>query len=264
MNIDASRAEIAELWRSYKRDHSPEVRERLILHYAPVVKFVAGRVGAGMPNNVETCDLVSYGILGLIDAIDKFDPDRGVKFETYVPSRIRGAIFDELRLLDWAPRSIRTKSRAIENATSKLENELRRRPDDEEMAAELGVTRLRLAKTRGEIDVGGIRALDEPLLAGSDGGDGATLGDTITGAGFDPVEAFESVEMGELLGDAMGRMSDRERRVLTLYYYEELTLARIGDELGVTESRVCQIHRKALDTIRRELTDPAPKLQIVA
>lgn len=264
MNTDASRAEIAELWREYKQDQRPETRERLILHYAPLVKFVAARVGAGMPNNVEQCDLMSYGILGLIDAIDKFDPDRGIKFETYVPSRIRGAIFDELRLLDWAPRSIRTKNRAIENATSKLENELRRRPDDDETASELGVTRNRLAKTRGEIDLGGIRALDEPLLSGSDVGVGATLGDTIGGGGFDPVEAFESLEMSELLADAMRGMSDRERRVLTLYYYEEFTLARIGAELGVTESRVCQIHRKALGALRRELTAPAPELQIVA
>jgi RNA polymerase sigma factor FliA len=262
--MDVSRAEIAELWRAYKEGGGSEARERLILHYAPLVKFVAARVGAGLPNHVEQCDLVSYGILGLIDAIDKFDPDLGFKFETYVPNRIRGAIFDELRLMDWAPRSIRTKHRAIENAASKLEAELCRSPDDEEMAFELGVTRSHLAKARRDISLVGVRALDEPLLARSDLDAGATLGDTIGGGEGDPVEEFDSLETSELLADAISRMPDRERRVLTLYYYEHLTLARIGEMLGVTESRVCQIHRKAILDLRHELTEQLPELQIVA
>ena len=128
-----------ELWTDYKANGTPDARERLILHYSPLVKFVAGRVAAGLPQNIEQADLVSYGIFGLIDAIDKFDPGRGFKFETYAISRIKGAIIDELRSIDWVPRSVRAKARAIERAISKLENELRRSPEDAEVAAELGV-----------------------------------------------------------------------------------------------------------------------------
>jgi RNA polymerase sigma factor FliA len=131
---------VAELWRDYKSESAPDARERLILHYSPLVKFVAGRVAAGLPQSIEQADLVSYGIFGLIDAIDKFDPGRGFKFETYAISRIKGAIIDELRSIDWVPRSVRAKARAIERAYSKLENELRRNPDDKEVAAELDAT----------------------------------------------------------------------------------------------------------------------------
>src|SRR6476659_4437129 len=131
---------VAALWHDYKEGGARDTRERLILHYSPLVKFVAGRVAAGLPQNIEQTDLVSYGIFGLIDAIDKFDPDRGFKFETYAISRIKGAIIDELRSIDWVPRSVRAKARAIERAYSKLENELKRSPDDTEMATELGIT----------------------------------------------------------------------------------------------------------------------------
>jgi RNA polymerase sigma factor FliA len=254
MSTDGSTLEIAGIWREYKAHGGSDMRERLILHYAPLVKFVAGRVGAGLPPSIEQCDLVSYGILGLIDAIDRFDPDLGFKFETFVVSRIRGAIIDELRSLDWAPRSVRSKHREIESAASKLENELRRSPDETEMAAELGVTENRLAKSRREVNLVGVRALDE-LLAGSELGTGATLADTIAGGGHDPVEEFESQETSFLLADAINRMPDRERLVLALYYYESLTLAQIGKALGVTESRVCQIHRKSIAALRTEMAE---------
>jgi RNA polymerase sigma factor FliA len=264
MKTDTSVGEIAGLWREYKAVGGSEARERLILHYSPIVKFVASRVGAGLPNNIELCDLVSYGIFGLIDAIDKFDPELGLKFETYVVSRIRGAILDELRSLDFAPRSVRAKYRAIEQASSKLESELRRSPDAREVAAELGVTDDQLAKSRGQINGAGVVALDEPLVASSEFGSGATLGDTIADGGDDPVEEFESKEMRYLMADAINRVSDRERLVLTLYYYEGLTLAEIGKVLGVTESRVCQIHRKSIFELRSYLSDPVPEHRFVA
>ena len=253
--MDESASDIAELWRDYKDGATSDARERLILHYSPLVKFVAGRVAAGLPQNIEQSDLVSYGIFGLIDAIDKFDPGRGYKFETYAISRIKGAIIDELRSIDWVPRSVRAKARAIERAYSKLENELRRSPDDKEVAAELGVTEEELATTLGQISFVGVVALDELLSAGSERGSGATVGDTIAGGGHDPVEAFESEEMRQVLADAINRMPDRERLVLTLYYYEGLTLAEIGNVLGVTESRVCQIHTKAVLQLRAKLAD---------
>jgi RNA polymerase sigma factor for flagellar operon FliA len=247
---------VATLWGDYKEHGTKEARERLILHYSPLVRFVAGRVAAGLPQSIEQSDLVSYGIFGLIDAIDKFDPGRGFKFETYAISRIKGAIIDELRSIDWVPRSIRAKARAIEHAYSKLENELRRTPDDSEVAGELGMTQPELDQVLSQISFVGLVALDELLGAGSSERGSATVGDTIADRAHDPVEAFEVDEMKHLLADAINRMPDRDRLVLTLYYYEGLTLAEIGAVLGVTESRVCQIHTKAILALRGRLSDP--------
>ncbi len=249
---------INELWAEYKADGQRDARERLILHYSPLVKFVAGRVAAGLPQNIEQADLVSYGIFGLIDAIDKFDPGRGFKFETYAISRIKGAIIDELRSIDWVPRSVRAKARAIERAYSKLENELRRSPEESEVAAELEWTPTELAQTLSQISFTGLVALDDLLAASSGERSGsATVSDTITDGKHDPVEAYEVDETKHLLADAINRMPDRERLVLTLYYYEGLTLAEIGDLLGVTESRVCQIHTKSILQLRGRLSEPA-------
>src|SRR6476659_4219278 len=165
---------VAALWHDYKQRNTADARERLILHYSPLVKFVAGRVAAGLPQNIEQSDLVSYGIFGLIDAIDKFDPGRGYKFETYAISRIKGAIIDELRSIDWVPRSVRATARSIERAYSKLENELKRTPEDKEVASELGFTEDELAGVMSQISFVGLVALDELLAAGSDRGSGAT------------------------------------------------------------------------------------------
>jgi RNA polymerase sigma factor for flagellar operon FliA len=172
---------VNDLWSSYKREGTAEARERLILHYSPLVKFVAGRVAAGLPQSIEQSDLVSYGIFGLIDAIDKFDPGRGFKFETYAIARIKGAIIDELRSIDWVPRSVRAKARAIERAYSKLENELKRRPDDPEVARELGMSEPELNQVLSQISFVGLVALDELLGRGSNGTEGGstTVGDTI-------------------------------------------------------------------------------------
>jgi RNA polymerase sigma factor for flagellar operon FliA len=252
---DAASA-IAQLWADYKTAGTRDARERLILHYSPLVKFVAGRVAAGLPQSIEQSDLVSYGIFGLIDAIDKFDPGRGFKFETYAISRIKGAIIDELRSIDWVPRSVRAKARAIERAYSKLENELRRNPEDGEVASELDMTEPELAQVLSQISFTGLVALDDLLAASGSERGGATVGDTIADRAHDPVEAFEVDEMKHLLADAINRMPDRERLVLTLYYYEGLTLAEIGDVLGVTESRVCQIHTKAILQLRGRMAEP--------
>ncbi len=252
-------AVVAELWTEYKRQGAHETRERLILHYSPLVKFVAGRVAAGLPQNIEQSDLVSYGVFGLIDAIDKFDPARGFKFETYAISRIKGAIIDELRSIDWVPRSVRAKARAVERAYSKLENELRRSPEDKEVAAELDMNEDDLNQLLSQVSFTGLVALDELLgrQQGSDRSGSATVGDTIADRAHDPVESFEVDEMKYLLADAINRMPDRERLVLTLYYYEGLTLAEIGSVLGVTESRVCQIHTKSILQLRSRLAEPA-------
>jgi len=244
---------VAELWSEYKQHHTPDARERLILHYAPLVKFVAGRVASGLPQSVEQADLVSYGIFGLIDAIEKFDPSRGFKFETYAIARVKGAIIDELRSFDWVPRSVRAKARAIEQAYSKLENELRRTPDDAELAHELGMSARELTRALSQISFVGLVALDEILAAGGERPGQAMVGDPAADHVHDPVEAFEVDEMKVLLADAINRVPERERLVLTLYYYEGLTLSEIGDVLGVTESRACQIHTKGILQLRGRL-----------
>jgi RNA polymerase sigma factor for flagellar operon FliA len=252
---DAAPDVVGRLWVEYKRRHTPEARERLIVHYAPLVKFVAGRVGSGLPPNVEQADLVSYGVFGLIDAIEKFDPFRGFKFETYAIARIKGAIIDELRSIDWVPRSVRAKARAIEQAYSKLENELQRTPDDGELARELGISQTELAGWFSKISFVGLVALDEILLAG-DHPASSTVGDMVVDRSHDPVAAFEVDEMRYLLADAINRVPERERLVLTLYYYEGLTLSEIGSVLGVTESRVCQIHTKGILQLRARFIEP--------
>ncbi len=247
---------IEELWKQYKDSGRRDLRDRLILHYSPLVKFVAGRVAVGLPQSVEQSDLVSYGIFGLMDAIEKFDVSRGYKFETYAMSRIKGAIIDELRTIDWVPRSVRAKARAIERAYAKLEGELHRTPEEHEVVAELSMTREQFAQTLSQISLVGIVPLDE-LLSGAEGSDGgqSTLADTIADGTDDPVAAFEVQEVKQILADAVDGMPERERLVLTLYYYEGLTLAEIGEVLGVTESRVCQIHTKAVLQLRAKLTE---------
>jgi RNA polymerase sigma factor FliA len=250
---DQSSGHVERLWADYKATGGREVRDELILNYSPLVKYVAGRVAVGLPQNVEQSDLVSYGIFGLIDAIDKFDPARGYKFETYAIARIKGAILDELRSIDWVPRSIRAKARSLEKAFAKLESQLHRAPTDEELATELEMSDDQLQTTLSQISFVGLVALDEMLSVGGDRGESLTLGDTIADSGDGPVQAYEVEEMRHILAEAINRMPEREKIVLTLYYYEGLTLAEIGQVLGVTESRVCQIHTKAVLQLRSRI-----------
>lgn len=245
--------EVGTLWSRYEAEHDPAVRDALIVHYAPLVKYVASRVAVGLPQNVEQADLVSYGMFGLIDAIDKFEPGRGFKFETYAISRIKGAILDELRSIDWVPRSVRAKARSIEKAFAKLEARHGRTPTDAEVAAELGWSDTQFQQTLGQISLVGLAALDEILVAGGERGEMLTLGDTIADGSHGPMGAFEVAELRQLLGQAINGMPEREKIVLTLYYYESLTLQEIGRVLGVTESRVCQIHTKAVLQLRNRL-----------
>lgn len=252
---DAQRDEIDALWRRYKSSGNRTVRDQLVLQYSPLVKYVGGRVAAGLPSSVDQADLVSYGMFGLIDAIDKFDPDRGFRFETYAITRIRGAIMDELRSMDWVPRSVRTKARRIEEAIAHLEAELHRSPSDAELAEALSVSVEQLQQMLGQISMTGVAALDEVLSAGGGGGDNVTLGDTVADDSDDPSDVFESVEMRERLREAVLALPERERMVLGLYYYEGLTLAQIGEVIGVTESRICQIHTKSVLQLRARLAD---------
>ena len=224
------------------------------MRYSPLVKFVAGRVSAGLPHTIDQADLVSYGMFGLIDAIEKFDPERSIKFETYAITRIKGSIIDELRSIDWVPRSVRAKARAVEQAYASLESSLGRAPTDAEVAAELQMSETELQQIFGQISYVGLVALDEVIAGGrSERGEATTFGDTVADKDDGPMAAFEVEEMKQILAGAINRLGEREKIVLTLYYYESLTLAQIGEVLGVTESRVCQIHTKAVMQLRGRL-----------
>lgn len=251
---EPEKTQVEGLWETFKASGDADTRERLILHYAPLVKYVAGRVGAGLPRSVDQNDLASYGLFGLIDAIDKFEPDRGFKFETYAINRIKGAILDELRALDWVPRSVRSRARRIETAVVDLEHTLQRAPTEDELAMNLEMDIDELNDALAEIGRSGIAALDEFVSGDSQTSMGEMLSDP---SGISPEAAFQSEETRRGLVDAINRLPERERLVVTLYYYEGMTLNEIGDVLGVTESRVCQIHAKTMMSLRNRLGDPA-------
>jgi RNA polymerase sigma factor FliA len=247
--------ELGALWHGFKGSQDPEARERLILHYAPLVKYVASRVATGLPASVDQADLVSYGMFGLIDALQKFEPGRGNKFETYAIPRIKGAIIDELRAMDWVPRSVRFKQREIEKALADLESMLKRQPTEKELAERLGMSLSELHEVITQISFVSVLALDEAVSVGADRGEQVTLIDTLADRGIDPTSGVESQETRGLLAAAINSLSEREKIVVTLYYFEGLTLAEIGEVLGVTESRVCQIHTKAVGSLRGQLSE---------
>ena len=242
------------LWRAYRANRGDKaLRDRLILTYAPLVKYVAGRLGSGLPAHVDEGDLVSYGLLGLIGAIERYDPERDVKFETYAIARIKGSIIDELRAMDWVPRSVR--ARDIERAIAELERKLHRAPTDEEIAEKLGISEDELGESLTDISRSSIAALDELWTVSSGGGDQVAMIDTIEDTEApDPQGSLSQTEMKEAIGEAIARLPDREKLVVTLYYYEELTLREIGEVLGVTESRVSQLHTKAILRLKARLS----------
>ncbi len=248
--------ELAALWERFKSDGDQRAREGLILHFSPLVKFVAGRLGSGLPRNVDPGDLVSYGTFGLIDAIDKFEPERGYKFETYAVNRIKGAILDELRALDWVPRSVRARAREIQRSMSELEHSLQRSATEQELADHMDIPVETLRDQLGELSTLGFVALDE--LLNPDERDSAAVGDIVPdAAAFDPSGSFEREETRYLLADSINRLPERDRLVVTLYYFEGLTLSEIGTVLNVTESRVCQIHTKAVLSLRNRFIEPS-------
>jgi RNA polymerase sigma factor for flagellar operon FliA len=247
-------AALAELWSRYVADREPALRDRLILHYAPLVKYVAGRVGSGLPAHVEQADLVSYGTFGLIDAITRYEPSREVRFESYAMARIRGAIIDELRSTDWIPRSVRMRARQFERTVAALEARLQRSPTDAEVAEEMGTDVEEIRKFLGQLSLVNVVALDE-LLTDEEGG-APRLVDTLQDSTApDPQAVAEHGEARQLLARAVEQLPDREKVVVSLYYFEGLTLAEIGRVLGVTESRICQLHTKAVLHLRTKLAD---------
>jgi RNA polymerase sigma factor for flagellar operon FliA len=243
-----------DLWAAYKRDGQHAARDELILRFAPLVQYVVGRMGVGLPSHVERADLVSYGIFGLIDAVERFDPDLGCRFETYAIARIKGNILDELRTLDWVPRSVRTKARRIEAAVSRLGAALHRSPTDGELADALGMSDVQLQRALSQISLMSLVTFDAAVSSAATGDQPLTVGDVLTSDDDDPLAAVELTELRSALADAIERLSERERAVVSLYYHDGLTLAEIGEVLGVTESRACQIHGKAVTRLRLRMT----------
>jgi RNA polymerase sigma factor for flagellar operon FliA len=247
--------ELREIWRRYKSSDDQRARERLVVAYAPLVKYVAGRISSGLPAHVEEADLISYGLTGLISAIERFDLSREIKFETYAITRIRGAIIDALRALDWVPRSVRARAREIERANAKLEARLQRAPSDEEMAAELGIEVSEFQDSLLQISNSTIVALDELWSVPDSSGDSVSLLDTLPDRDApNPQAIVDEGELRDRIAEAIASLPEREKLVIALYYYENLTLREIGEVLGVTESRVSQMHTKAVLRLRPKLS----------
>jgi RNA polymerase sigma factor FliA len=247
------RTDASALWVRYKEEQDSSARDELILNYSPLVKYVAGRLASSLPQTVDTADLISYGIFGLIDAIEKFDPARAIKFETYAISRIKGAIIDELRAMDWVPRSVRSRAREIEAAYVSLENTTRRVPSDQEVADHMGVSLKEFHDILAKLSYTSVVSFEELWVGGErDEGQNA-IGSIRDDSAEDPVAIFESSEIKDILAGAIDKLPERERTVIALYYYEGLTLKEIGQVLGVTESRVSQLHTKAVLRLRAKL-----------
>jgi RNA polymerase sigma factor FliA len=244
MNARPLRYTIETAWDAWHVSQEATARDWLVVHYASLVKFVAGRLAAGLPKTVDTGDLVSAGVFGLMNAIDKFDPANGAKFETYAIPRIRGAILDGLRALDWVPRSVRSRSRSVQDAIAALEHQLGRTPTDEEISAELKISVEELEKWLSDIAAGSVGPLDHVAMDNT-----AAEAD----AQIQPGRAMEEGELRSAMRAEISKLPEREQAILILYYEDGLTLSEIGEALGVTESRISQIHTKAVLQLRSRL-----------
>lgn len=253
--LDSKREpEVEKAWESFKATGCAQAREKLILAYVPLVKYVAGRVSVGLPSNVDFDDLVSYGIFGLVDAVEKYDPDRGVKFETYAVARIRGAVIDGLRSVDWVPRSVRQKAKELEQTVAALEARLGRPASDQEICEAMQIDFDEYHDLLTEVKGISLASLDEVWTGDPEEDGKLRFGQMIENTGSeDPTSRVEDVEVKRVLAEAIDHLPERERLVVALYYYEGLTLKEIGEVLGVSESRVSQIHTKAILRLRGRL-----------
>lgn len=238
-----------KIWEKYTKNPTQEIREQIIIEYAPLVKIVAGRLSMYLGGNVEYEDLVSYGIFGLIDAIDKFDTDKDVKFETYASLRIRGSILDQIRKMDWIPRTVRQRQRKIDEAIKNLEARTGKNPTDEMLAEELGVSGEELLSWQSQLKVTNVVSLNEFVESGNE-----PVMDAKGNFHFaQPEEVIAESELKRMLQDAMELLTEKEQKVILLYYYEDLTLKEISRILEVSESRVSQLHTKALQKMKKKM-----------
>ena len=244
-----------DLWEEFKKTKSPSIREKFIRQYMPLVKYVAGKVAVGMPSNVEFDDLVGYGQFGLLDAINKYDTSKNVKFKTYAVTRIRGAIFDELRQIDWVPRSVRQKSREIEDAIASLESRLGRTASNAEIAESLNMTEEDYNRTVMKVSGTSILSLNDVWYAGDDN-DNMSIGNNIEApSSLNPDIMAEREAVKKVIAEAINELPEKEKMVIVLYYHEDLTFKEIGEVLAVSESRISQLHTKANLRLRAKLTN---------
>ncbi|MCQ2589496.1 MAG: RNA polymerase sigma factor WhiG [Treponema sp.] len=244
-----------DLWEEFKKTKSPAIREKFIRQYMPLVKYVAGKVAVGMPSNVEFDDLVGYGQFGLLDAINKYDTAKNVKFKTYAVTRIRGAIFDELRQIDWVPRSVRQKSREIEDAIATLESRLGRTATNAEIADSLNMTEEDYNRTVMKVSGTSILSLNDVWYAGDDN-DNMSIGNNIEApSSLNPDIMAEREAVKKVIAEAINELPEKEKMVIVLYYHEDLTFKEIGEVLEVSESRISQLHTKANLRLRAKLTN---------
>ena len=242
-----------KLWTEYDKSRTPELREKIILEYAPLVKLVAGRLSMYLGYNVEYDDLVSYGIFGLIDAIDKYDYAKEVKFETYASLRIRGAILDQIRKMDWIPRTIRQKQKRIDAVCKDIETRLGRSATDEEIASELGISDDEYLEWQSQMKITNVVSLNEYMEQGAEV---PAEGNQFTTSRFDsPEEYIEKEELKKVLEESLEQLTEKEKKVILLYYYEDLTLKEISNVLEVSESRISQLHTRALQKMKTKMGD---------
>ena len=242
-----------KLWTEYDKSRTPELREKIILEYAPLVKLVAGRLSMYLGYNVEYDDLVSYGIFGLIDAIDKYDYAKEVKFETYASLRIRGALLDQIRKMDWIPRTIRQKQKRIDAVCKDIETRLGRSATDEEIASELGISDDEYLEWQSQMKITNVVSLNEYMEQGAEV---PAEGNQFTTARFDsPEENIEKEELKKVLEESLEQLTEKEKKVILLYYYEDLTLKEISNVLEVSESRISQLHTRALQKMKTKMGD---------
>jgi RNA polymerase sigma factor for flagellar operon FliA len=243
-----------ELWKLYRKDKDPKIRDYFVKQYAPLVKYVAGKIAIGMPHNVEFDDLVGFGVFGLFDAIEKFDPGKHVKFKTYAVTRIRGSIFDELRSIDWVPRSIRQKTREVEETVRSLEARLGRAAADEEIARAMDMSVDDFQSLLLKISSTSILSLNDVWYTGENDDQISIVESVESPTSLNPDAIVEREEIKRVIIEAINELPEKEKKVLVLYYYEDLTLKEIGHVLGVTESRISQLHTKAIMRLRAKLT----------
>ena len=247
--VAVSAVPVEELWAAYLAEPTRALRDRLVVHYTPLLRAVAHRLGSALPSYVEVADLVQCGVFGLIDAVERFDPERSPRFESYAAARIRGAILDELRAQDWVPRSVRGRVRELERAQERLESRLQRAATDAELAEELGLPVHEVRAFGRQVQLVSVEALDE-----SSGGVSELFADD---AALDPMAVVQAAETLRQLAFAVAQLEERDRDVVRLYYLENRTLAEIGRLLGVTESRVCQLHTRLVGRLRGRLEELA-------
>lgn len=251
----SAKADLHNLWVRYKNLKDVQAREDLIVEYASLVKYVAGRLAISLPSNVQQDDLISYGIFGLIDAIEKFDLSRNIKFETYAISRIKGAIWDGLRSMDWIPYSIRQKAKELESTYARLEHDLGRAATDEEVCAAMGISKEHFSHLLAETSFTSVLSLEDLWKLDKDGANSVRVIDTIQDTNVpDPISMVMLEEQKRILTEAINKLPEREKLVIALYYYEGLTLKEIGKVLGVSESRISQMHTKAILRLRGRLS----------